>query len=81
MSLLELFLIPEKSGAESAVIAVRALLGAHLSNDTVVFRRAAKVSVESELRIWFNAGAVLVGNEPAVFAGRPRAISFIGGKS
>ncbi len=78
--LLDVILIPEKPAAELAMIATQVLLGAHLSNDAVIFRRAAKVSVESEPRMWFNADGELVGNEPAVFEVLPRAISFIAGK-
>lgn len=76
--LLDIVLIPKRSGAELALVAAQIALGSHLSNDAIVFRRAAKLTVNSKPGMWFNVDGELVGNEPARFEIVPRALSFIG---
>jgi diacylglycerol kinase (ATP) len=75
--LLDIVLIPECSAAELAVLAARVALGNHLSSPAIVFRRAAKVTVNSRPRMWFNVDGELVGNEPAEFEVLPRALQFV----
>lgn len=75
--LLDVILLPETSAARFALLAPQIMLGAHLSSDAVVFRRAAKVCVNSKPGMWFNVDGELVGNEPATFEVVPRALQFL----
>ena len=75
--LLDIILIPEQTPAELAVLATRVALANHLSSDSIVFRRAAKVTVKSQPGMRFNVDGELVGNEPAQFEVLPRALQFI----
>jgi diacylglycerol kinase (ATP) len=77
--LLDLILIPELPGAELALIAAQLVIGAHLRNEALLFRRAAKIMVTSTPGMWFNVDGELVGNEPAVFEIIPRALRFVVG--
>jgi diacylglycerol kinase (ATP) len=60
-----------------ALLAAEMLLGKHLANNAVIFRRAKKISVQSQPGMWFNADGELVGNEPIVFQVLPRALDFV----
>ena len=75
--LLDIILIQKRSAAELALLAAQVVVGAHLSSETVVFRRAAKVTVNSKPGMWFNVDGELVGNEPACFEILPRALRFV----
>jgi diacylglycerol kinase (ATP) len=75
--LLDIILIQERSAAELALLAAQVALGNHLSSDAIVFRRAAKIAVNSKPGMWFNVDGELVGNEPAEFAVLPRALQFV----
>jgi len=75
--LLDAVLIPKRSAAEMALLAAEMLLGKHLANDAVIFRRAKKISVQSQPGMWFNADGELVGNEPIVFQVLPGALDFV----
>ena len=75
--LLDIILIQERSTAELALLAAQVALGNHLSSDAIVFRRAAKVTVNSKPGMWFNVDGELVGNEPAKFEVLPRALQFV----
>jgi diacylglycerol kinase (ATP) len=75
--LLDIILIPERPAADLALLAAQVALGNHLSSDTIVFRRAARVTVNSQPGMWFNVDGELVGNEPAEFAVLPRALQFV----
>lgn len=77
--LLDIILILERPARELAVLAAQTLLGKHLSSDSIIYRKAAKVSVQSAPGMWFNVDGELVGNEPAVFEVVPGAIHFIVG--
>ncbi|MGZ4984828.1 MAG: diacylglycerol/lipid kinase family protein, partial [Chthoniobacterales bacterium] len=78
--LLDIVLIPKNAATNLAVLAAQILLGRHLASDSIVFRRAAKVSVRSEPGMWFNVDGELVGNEPAVFEVQPRVLQFVAGR-
>ncbi|HVF72651.1 MAG TPA: diacylglycerol kinase family protein [Chthoniobacterales bacterium] len=78
--LLDIVLIPERPASELAVLAAQIALGNHLSSDAVIYRRAAKVTVNSKPGMWFNVDGELVGNEPARFEILPRALKFIAPK-
>jgi diacylglycerol kinase (ATP) len=75
--LLDIILIQKRSAPELALLAAQVTVGAHLSSDAVVFRRAAKLTVNSKPGMWFNVDGELVGNEPARFEILPRALRFV----
>lgn len=75
--LLDIVLVPQMPVRQLAVLAAQIVLGTHLSHETVVFRRANKVTVKSRPGMWFNVDGELVGNEPAVFEVLPRALRFV----
>ena len=75
--LLDAVLIPKRPAAEMALLAAEMLLGRHLTSDGVIFRRARKISVQSQPGMWFNADGELVGNEPIIFQILPRALDFV----
>jgi diacylglycerol kinase (ATP) len=75
--MLDVILIREQSPAELAVLAARLAIGNHLSTEGVVFRRAKRITVNSEPRMPFNVDGELVGNEPAEFEVLPRALQFV----
>lgn len=79
--LLDLVLIPERPVADLAMLAPQMLTGNHLSSASIIYRRAARISVNSKPGMWFNVDGELVGNEPAVFQVLPRALQFVTAKS
>lgn len=79
--MLDIILIQKRSAPELALLAASVALGTHLSNEAVVFRRAAKLTVNSKPGMWFNVDGELVGNEPARFEILPRALRFVVPKS
>ncbi|MGI9086410.1 MAG: diacylglycerol/lipid kinase family protein [Chthoniobacterales bacterium] len=76
---LDLVLIPKNSAGDIALVIAQVLIGAHLTSAGVVFRRAAKVAVNSQPGMWFNVDGELVGNEPALFEVMPQALQFLAG--
>ena len=79
--LLDIVLIPKRPATELALLAAQVALATHLSSDTIVFRRASKLTVNSKPGMWFNVDGELVGNEPARFEILPRALRFIAPKA
>jgi diacylglycerol kinase (ATP) len=75
--LLDIILISKSSKPEMVLLAAQMLLGKHIANETVICRRAAKVSINSRPGMWFNADGELIGNEPAVFQVMPQALQFV----
>ncbi len=78
--LLDIILIPEKPKGELAVLVAQIMMGKHLESDTLIYRRASKVAVNSQPGMWFNVDGELVGNEPAIFEVIPRGLQFIVGE-
>jgi diacylglycerol kinase (ATP) len=78
---LDVFLIPERPPAELTVVVAQILLGKHIGNKAIVYRRAAKIAVTSKPGMWFNVDGELVGNEPALFEVMPGAMQFIVGET
>jgi diacylglycerol kinase (ATP) len=74
---LDVVLIPKRSAAELAFLAAEMILGKHFSSNSVIFRRARKVSVRSRPGMWFNVDGELVGSVPALFQILPRALKFM----
>ena len=79
--LLDVVLIPKRPAPELAMLAAQIGMGNHLSSESIVFRRAANVTVNSKPGMWFNVDGELVGNEPARFEILPRALRFIAPKT
>jgi diacylglycerol kinase (ATP) len=79
--LLDIILIPERPAAQIALLMAQIFLGEHLKNDAIVFRRAAKLAVNSHPGIWFNVDGELVGNEPALFEIMTRALRIVVGEN
>jgi diacylglycerol kinase (ATP) len=75
--LLDVILIPKRPVPEMALLAAEMLLGKHLSNDAIIFRRAKKIAVRSRPGMCFNVDGELAGNAPAVFQVVPRALNFV----
>jgi diacylglycerol kinase (ATP) len=79
--LLDVILIPKRPPPELALVVAQIALGTHLSSDAIVYRRTAKLTVNSKPGMWFNVDGELVGNEPARFEIVPRALNFIAPKT
>ena len=79
--LLDLVLIPERPVADLAILAPQMLMGTHLSSASIIYRRAARITVNSKPGMWFNVDGELVGNEPAMFEVLPRALQFVTAKT
>ena len=75
--LLDVVLIPKRSTADMVVLAAQIVLGNHLGSESILFRRTARLIVNSRPGMWFNADGELVGNEPATFEVIPRALHFV----
>ncbi len=75
--LLDVVLIPRRPGPEMAVLVAEIVLGKHVSNSAIIFRRAKKIAVRSRPGMWFNVDGELVGQAPAVFQIIPGALNFI----
>lgn len=74
---LDVILVPKRSMTETVLVAAEILLGQHLSNSSVLFRKARKIAVRSKPGMWFNVDGELVGNAPAVFQIVPSAVNFL----
>jgi diacylglycerol kinase (ATP) len=79
--LLDIILIPELPATEIALLVAQIVIGKHLCNKSIIFRRARKVTIKSSPGMWFNVDGELVGNQPAVFEIMPRAIHFMVGRN
>ena len=79
--LLDVVLIPKGPATEMAMLAAQIAMGNHMTSESIVFRRAANVTVNSKPGMWFNVDGELVGNEPARFEIVPRALRFIAPKT
>ena len=75
--LLEVILIPKRSGPEMAFLAAEIVLGSHFSGSSVIFRQAKKITVRSRPGMWFNVDGELVGRAPAEFQILPGALNFV----
>ncbi len=75
--LLDLVLVLASDATQLALVAAQMALGTHLQSEGIVFRRAAKIAINSQPGMWFNVDGEMVGNEPAVFQILPRALRFL----
>jgi diacylglycerol kinase (ATP) len=78
--LLDVILIPNRPATEFALLGAQILLGRHLGNEAIIFRRANKVEISSRPAMSFNVDGEPVGDEPAVFQVASRALSFVANK-
>lgn len=77
--LVDVMIIPVASMPQLALLVPQILLGQHVDNELVTFRRVRKLRVDSQPRMWFNADGELVGNEPSTFEVLPKALRVIVG--
>jgi len=75
--LLDVILVPKLTATETAVFAAQILLGKHLGNEAILFRRASKIRVESKPGMWFNVDGEMISNEPMTFEVIPSALRFV----
>jgi diacylglycerol kinase (ATP) len=78
--LLDVVLITARPTSKMVMVAAEILLGKHLHRDSVIFRRARRVTVRSRPGMWFNVDGELVGNDPITFEVMPRALQFFAPK-
>ena len=74
---LDLVLVPERPLSEMVVMAAQMLVGTHLTSEAIIFRRAAKIVIESAPGMWFNVDGELIGNDPVTFEVLPRVLQFV----
>jgi len=77
--LVDVLIVPAASLPQLALLVPQVLLGQHLSSELLTFRRARKLRVDSQPRMWFNVDGELVGNEPSTFEVLPGALQVIVG--
>ncbi|MDP9309680.1 MAG: diacylglycerol kinase family lipid kinase, partial [Chloroflexota bacterium] len=77
--LFDVMIVPVASLSQLALVAPKIMLGQHVDDERLLFRRARKLRVDSQPKMWFNADGELVGNEPSTFELLPRALNVIVG--
>ena len=77
--LVDVMIVPVASMPQLALLIPKILMGQHLDDDRLIFRKARKVRVDSRPKMWFNADGELVGNEPSTFEVLPRALRVVVG--
>lgn len=77
--LFDVMVVPVASLSQLALVVPKILLGQHVDDERLSFRRARKLRVDSRPKMWFNADGELVGNEPSTFEVLPRALTVIVG--
>jgi len=78
--LADLIVLPVKSLSQLALLAPATLLGKHLDNDQIIFRRARKISLHSDPPMRFNADGEIFGEGAMTFEVLPGAIEFVIGE-
>lgn len=73
--LLDIVLIPALGIPELLLLAPKIVLGRHLEDERVVYRRAASVAFTSEPPMRFNADGEPIGSDPLEFRLRPKALT------
>jgi diacylglycerol kinase (ATP) len=77
--LVDVLVIPARSLPRLATLAPLIMLGRHLENENLTFRRARKLAIDSQPGMWFNTDGELVGNEPVTFTVLPGVLRVIVG--
>lgn len=76
---LDLMIAPSATLPELAVLLPQILLGRHTESDRLLFRKAARIDVESEPPMSFNLDGELIGEGPVRFEVKPRALAVVVG--
>jgi diacylglycerol kinase (ATP) len=77
--LLEVMIVPATTIPNLALLVPQVLLGQHLQNELILFRRVTRIEIESHPPMAFNVDGELVGEESAIFEVHPRALEMIVG--
>lgn len=77
--LADVLILPVATLRELATLAPATMLGRHLDDERIIFRRARKVTVESQPPMAFNADGELLPAEPVTFQVLPGALEVIVG--
>jgi diacylglycerol kinase (ATP) len=77
--LLDVVIVLAAALPQLATLVPQILLGNHLDNDLVIYRRARKVAIASQPGMWFNVDGELVGNAPSTFEAVPLALDVVVG--
>lgn len=77
--LFEVMIAPATSIPKLAILVPKVLLGQHLNDDLLIFRRATRIEIESDPPMAFNVDGELLGEASAVFEVHPRALEMVVG--
>lgn len=77
--LFEVMIAPATSIPKLAILVPKVLLGQHLNDDLLIFRRATRIEIESTPPMGFNVDGELQGEAAAVFEVQPRALEMVVG--
>lgn len=76
---LDVVLIRATSLPELVLLTPQVVLGQHLDSDQVLFRRARRVVVQSDLPMWLSVEGEVLGRTPATYQILPHALEVITG--
>ncbi len=77
--LLDVMIAPATTLPQLAVLVPTVLLGRHVGNDLLLFRKVTRIEIESDPPMTFNVDGEIVGEGPALFEAVPRALRMIVG--
>ena len=77
--LFDLLIAPALTIPQLAGLVPQVLLGLHVDNELLLFRRATRVEIECAPPMGFNVDGELIGEGPALFEILPRALQVIAG--
>ena len=77
--LFEVMIAPATTIPKLAILVPKVLLGQHLNDDLLIFRRATRIEIESDPPMAFNVDGELQGEAAAVFEVQPRALEMVVG--
>jgi diacylglycerol kinase (ATP) len=77
--LLDVMIAPATTIPMLAILVPQVLLGRHAESELLLFRKVARIEIESEPPMSFNVDGELIGDEPASFTVLPRALEVIVG--
>ncbi len=77
--LLDVMIAPATTIPQLALLVPKVLLGQHLDDDRLIFRRAARIEIEADPPMVFNVDGEVLGEASAVFEVQPRALEMVVG--
>ena len=77
--LLDVMIAPATTIPKLALLVPKVLLGQHLNDDLLIFRRATRIEIESDPPMAFNVDGEILGEAAAVFEIQPRALEMVVG--